>query len=521
MTRAVVDGRGVLLKFIGDQDTSYVPMGYMLIPTPDDTPQKLKAGTLRWDIATTSFVAANPYPLPSTSGRINLLNVKDYGATGDGVTDDTTALQLAIQAALPGMTVWYPRGTYIVSSSLTLNSQVRHVGDGYEATILKLKASANTAIFQGANWATLNGTDSAGGPHSWAITDLSLDGNKANNTSGWGIRVYGYGFELNRLRIYDCDNDGIASEWGKTLGFIPPNDMMATVTDVHSHHNGGDGINWSGPHDSVFTNVYAYNNGSDGFHITEPANTSGAGSTFTNCHSYGIGQTWAYNLAAQGIIMDSCIAEGGGTSSTVGGQILVAGNDITIDGCLIYSAGVGTPSGNVRGIVIGSGTSIAGTKIKAKINNCIANSIVLSNDGGSNIDVQAYATSGALYSGTVNASTRIVGTVSGGHTHAGNVLPNRLKVSQLVIPTGSNCSMGTGTLVAGKCQVFTDKITADSLIFLTPTIPSGTTGVLVAKNIGGTDRSAGAWFFVSSMTTAAALQSADTSQFNWLLIEPS
>jgi hypothetical protein len=251
------------------------------------------------------------------------------------------------------------------------------------------------------------------------------------------------------------------------------------------------------------------------------ANTSGAGSTLTNCHSYGVGQTWAYNLSANGVILDSCVAEGGGINATTGGQILVAGNDVTIDGCLIYSAGVGSPSGNVRGIVIGNGSTIAGTKIKAKINNCIAGSVVLSNDGGSTIDVRAYATSGALYSGTVHASTSIIGTVDGGHTHAGNVLPNRLKTSQLVIPTGSNCSMGTATLVAGKCQVFTDKITANSLIFLTPTTPSGTTGVLVAKNIGGTDRSAGAWFFVSSMTTAAALQSADTSQFNWLLIEPS
>ncbi len=45
-----------------------------------------------------------------------IINVKDYGATGDGVTDDTAAVQAAIDAAPNGGGIVFPRGIYKVSS---------------------------------------------------------------------------------------------------------------------------------------------------------------------------------------------------------------------------------------------------------------------------------------------------------------------------------------------------------------------------------------------------------------------
>lgn len=50
----------------------------------------------------------------------NWFNVVDYGATGDGSTDDTTAIQDAIDAAeaAGGGVVYFPRGTYVVNGAL-------------------------------------------------------------------------------------------------------------------------------------------------------------------------------------------------------------------------------------------------------------------------------------------------------------------------------------------------------------------------------------------------------------------
>lgn len=60
----------------------------------------------------------------------NVVNVKLYGAVGDGITDDSAAF-IAAQNALPdGGSLYVPDGTFLISSSISLNSNVRIVGNG-------------------------------------------------------------------------------------------------------------------------------------------------------------------------------------------------------------------------------------------------------------------------------------------------------------------------------------------------------------------------------------------------------
>lgn len=54
------------------------------------------------------------------------VNVKDFGAVGDGVTDDTSAIQAAIsKAQVAGETVYFPFGTYNISSTITVPNNVK------------------------------------------------------------------------------------------------------------------------------------------------------------------------------------------------------------------------------------------------------------------------------------------------------------------------------------------------------------------------------------------------------------
>ena len=78
-----------------------------------------------------------------------IISVKDYGATGDGTTDDTLAIQAAV-AASSGKALYFPAGTYIVSDIITMVSNAVIYGD-QGITTLKLKSktyvAANVSIF--------------------------------------------------------------------------------------------------------------------------------------------------------------------------------------------------------------------------------------------------------------------------------------------------------------------------------------------------------------------------------------
>jgi hypothetical protein len=71
-------------------------------------------------------------------------NVKTYGATGDGTTDDSTAIQVALDdlELQGGGVLFFPLGTYLLGTGLTVEDEsIRIVGSG-RASILK----ANSAI---------------------------------------------------------------------------------------------------------------------------------------------------------------------------------------------------------------------------------------------------------------------------------------------------------------------------------------------------------------------------------------
>jgi hypothetical protein len=79
-----------------------------------------------------------------------MFDVKDWGATGDGTSDDSAPIRHALSCVPPGGgEVYFPRGTYLVSKDglnawcLDLPDKVMLRGSGRGATILKLAPRQN------------------------------------------------------------------------------------------------------------------------------------------------------------------------------------------------------------------------------------------------------------------------------------------------------------------------------------------------------------------------------------------
>jgi hypothetical protein len=89
----------------------------------------------------------------STNRPFNLklqevISVKDFGATGNGTTDDTTAIQNAINEvnSLGGGIVFFPAGTYLVSSTLTVSSGVTLHGTGPQGSFITTASATLNVI---------------------------------------------------------------------------------------------------------------------------------------------------------------------------------------------------------------------------------------------------------------------------------------------------------------------------------------------------------------------------------------
>ena len=69
------------------------------------------------------------------------VNVLDYGAVGDGVTNDSAAIQLAIDA---GANVYFPEGVYLCN--VQINSFFKWQGDGSQKSVIKPASTATPAV---------------------------------------------------------------------------------------------------------------------------------------------------------------------------------------------------------------------------------------------------------------------------------------------------------------------------------------------------------------------------------------
>ncbi|MFD0960631.1 glycosyl hydrolase family 28-related protein [Paenibacillus chungangensis] len=109
-------------------------------------------------LGTAGIALAASQALPFGTGtaqaaaRITVYNVADYGAAGDGITDDTNAINLAISAAYTagGGIVYIPNGVYLVdpspSKGIALKRGIWLLGEGENVSVLSAKPTGGSVI---------------------------------------------------------------------------------------------------------------------------------------------------------------------------------------------------------------------------------------------------------------------------------------------------------------------------------------------------------------------------------------
>lgn len=140
------------------------------------------------------------------------VSVKDFGAVGDGSTDDTAAINAAISGLSGQNTVglYFPEGVYKVTSSINVNrSQISLVGAGMTATVIRCHTDG-VNVFDVRN-AAPNAISNV------VVSDMQIDiGGSVSTTSGAGIYLeraasviinnVSLGSHQNSLQIMGCFN---------------------------------------------------------------------------------------------------------------------------------------------------------------------------------------------------------------------------------------------------------------------------------------------------------------------------
>lgn len=142
----------------------------------------------------------------------DVVSVKDFGAVGDGVTNDATALQAALTAGA-GKAVYFPGGTYLTNATLTVPADTTVYGDGYGSVVYQNTRERNVFVLN--NNCTVQGLRLQGDGVTSGGVSFQLN-NGIYAVSKRNIKVINcflHAFEFNGIYLDDCENTEILGNY--------------------------------------------------------------------------------------------------------------------------------------------------------------------------------------------------------------------------------------------------------------------------------------------------------------------
>lgn len=273
------------------------------------------------------------------------VSVKDFGAVGDGATDDTVAIQAALDNGAGNHAVHLPAGTYMVSATIFIPSNTYFSGDG-KSSVIKMVGT------EGRNTTVVMTGFRNNKRENIVIENMTIDFNRARWTVSGGTQLTDAFNGTAGYHTYQ-DNDETALSICYSENVLVRNvraiDGYKHCIDVTapSYRQGTDGATYdSQPSNNVtLENCYATGGGDDNIttHFSTDINITGCWSEYpsgtrvpsnSNCYEIDDG--------SRNVLMTDNVALGGIYGLQVKGHDYApAPYNITVDGFRTTNATIG------------------------------------------------------------------------------------------------------------------------------------------------------------------------------------
>ncbi|MGV3510220.1 MAG: glycosyl hydrolase family 28-related protein, partial [Sphingobacteriaceae bacterium] len=270
-----------------------------------------------------------------------VFNVKNFGALGNGVKDDTESINKALAAAKSslGSTVYFPEGTYMISGMLRPSNNTKWVGGDKNKTIIKCNSaftSTDAMIYGSVNTfqvshITFDTNNNYKGVHSEAFFLRGSSNVKINNVIFYFPNYNVVQFDnTTDIFLSNCEMIGKLSFFGKSSQLFIDRCNFRLTNDTENALN-----SWAG-RDISMTNSTCQD-----FNNSDPTNGAGwgKGRFFASTGNFGSG---GYTYFSNNRTYDLTVRQSADVDQNSGEQFLWEGYAAGYSGAVLSSSGAVT-----------------------------------------------------------------------------------------------------------------------------------------------------------------------------------